>query len=418
MGDRRWRRPRAALRLCRAALWLCGLTALSARAQDLPPDELQVNVSGYFDSFNVSVLYPNVTLTRRVGSSTTLTGRYLVDMVTAASIKQNQGTGTSRRGDDEDEGREDDDRALGKRAQAVDAVTAASSRGGGGEGFGGPDDVRHELNAGLTQLVAGRVLAVNGILSKENDYTSATVAGTLTQYLARKNTTLQLGFVLSRDRIYPKTKDWTRTKHVTTFSANLSQVLGRGLLVQLLYSHTRNTGYLADAYKTVTIGAGTFDPVHPGRRLRQAAAARLSYRLGPEASLQAGYRYYWDDWDVTSHTISGTYRRRLSPLATVGLGWRTNLQSRAFFFRPAYPAPEPFMTVDNKLDAGFSNELQLTLTLNGRRDPAAPSFLADDRLQYTLGLNLYQRHTRSPDWFSRRRDLFAVFFNAGIRYRF
>ncbi len=383
-----------------------------AQAQDLPPDELQVNFSGYFDSFNVSVLYPNISLTRQVSSTTSLTGRYLVDMVTAASIKQNQGGGGAD--GEEREGRDDDDRAFGKRAQ-VDAVTAASARG---EGFGGPDDVRHELNVGLTQLVAGRILSLNGLYSKENDYTSATVAGTLTQYFARKNTTLQLGFVHSRDRIYPRTKDWTRHQRVTTFSADLSQILSKRLLVQMLYSHTTNTGYLADAYKTVSIGGQAFDPVHPGRRIRQAAAARFSYRLGLHTSFQAGYRYYWDDWDVVSHTVSGMYQHRLSRVVTLGLGLRTNLQRKAFFFQPAYPTPEPLMTVDNKLDAGFSNELQFRLSLNGIRGRDAPSLLSDDRVQYNLSLNLYQRHTDTPDWFSRRKDLFAVFFNAGIRYRF
>ena len=39
-------------------------------AQDLPADEVQVNVSGYFDSFNVSVVYPNLSFTRRVSEST------------------------------------------------------------------------------------------------------------------------------------------------------------------------------------------------------------------------------------------------------------------------------------------------------------------------------------------------------------
>ncbi len=57
-------------------------------AQLLPANETQVNFSGYFDDFSVSVLYPSISLTKRVSESTSITGRYLVDMITAASIKR------------------------------------------------------------------------------------------------------------------------------------------------------------------------------------------------------------------------------------------------------------------------------------------------------------------------------------------
>ena len=379
-------------------------------AQALPDDELQVNFSSYFDSFHVSVIYPNMSLSKRVSASTSLTGRYLVDMVTAASIKQNKGgsvTGTGL----------GDDGRLGKK---VDAVTAASGRSGGGSlsGFGGPDDVRQEVGLGVTQILAGRVVTVNSIFSKENDYTSGTLAGTVTQYLAKKNTTLELGFVHTWDRVYPKTKNWTRTNSVTTFSTNVSQVLGKGMLVQLLYSRTGLSGYLADAYKTISVGVDTLDPALPNSRIRQAAAMRFSYRLGPHSSLQAGYRYYWDTWSVSSHTFSGTYQRRVSPVVTLGFGLRTNIQKKAYFFQPVYATPQTYMTVDNKLDAGFSNEIQFKLTLNGHDGNEDLPFLSDERLQYNLSLNIYQRHTNSPDWFSHSRNLVATFFNVGIRYRF
>ena len=364
----------------------------SLMAQDLPQDELQVNVSGYFDSFDVSVVYPNISLTRRVSESTSLTGRYLVDMVTAASISDVQA------------GQE----------EAVDAVTSASSRGGAG--LPSFDDVRHEVGLGLTQLVAERTLSLNGIYSRENDYSSATLAGTLTQSFAKKNTTLQLGFVQSWDKVFPVTKDWTRDKNVTTVSASLSQLLGKRLIAQVLYSYTRNTGHLSDAYKFVAIDGESFDPVHPDRRIRQAASARINYRLGAKSAVQVGYRYYWDTWDVNSHTLSGLYQRHLSPAVTLGVGLRSYLQSRAFFFKPAYPEPETFITVDNKLDAGYSNELQFKLTLNGGKGRSF--FLSDERLQYILGLNIYRRHTDSPDWYSGQTTLWAGYFNAGIRFRF
>ena len=158
--------------------------------------------------------------------------------------------------------------------------------------------------------------------------------------------------------------------------------------------------------------------MHPTRRIRQAASARLNYRLGDKSALQVSYRYYWDTWEVGSHTLFGMYQRHLSPAVTIGLGLRSYVQSRAFFFKPAYPEPEPFITVDNKLDAGTSNEAQFKLTLNGGKGRHVLPFLADDRMQYVLGLNVYRRQTDTPDWYNGKTTLWAGYFNVGIRYRF
>lgn len=363
-------------------------------AQELPEDELQVNVSGYFDSFNVNVIYPSISLTRQVSETTSLTGRYLVDMVTAASIRSNA--------DSED--------------QPVDGVTSASSRGG--TTLPSFDDVRHELGLGVTQLIAGRTVSLNGIYSRENDYGSATLAGTMTQSFAKKNTTVQVGFVRSWDKIFPANQDWTRDKNVTTLSASVSQILGKRLIAQVLYSYNDYAGYLSDGYQYVTIAGARYDPVLPENRVRQAAAARLNYRLDRASSLQLGYRYYWDTWEVASHTFSGLYQRHLSPAVTAALGIRSYFQSSAFFFKPEYLEPETYMTVDNKLDATSSNEVQFTLTLDGGKGRDYLPFLKDERVQYTFSLNLYLRHTDAPDWFSGTNNLFAGYSNVGVRYRF
>ena len=115
-------------------------------AQILPPNETQVNFSGYFDDFNVSVLYPSIALTKRVSESTSITGRYLVDMITAASIRNHSPAATT---------------TTNNSLQKVDAVTAASGRSSGGGGGGGNsapafDEVRHEFNLGFAHVLGQR----------------------------------------------------------------------------------------------------------------------------------------------------------------------------------------------------------------------------------------------------------------------
>ncbi len=383
-------------------------------AQLLPGNETQVNFSGYFDSFNVSVIYPSISVTKKVSESTSLTARYLVDMITAASIKNGKSNSTST------------NTSLSK----VDAVTAASGQTGGGEEgrieseniLPKFDEVRHEFNLGIAQLIGGGIITFDGLYSTESDYTSATIIGNFTQYFAENNTSLQLGIVRSWDKVFPKTKDWKKNKNVTTINANFTQIISKDLILQLLSTYTDNSGLLSDNYKLVPITVNgkdsLFDPIHPDLRIRRAAALSLKYRLTEKSSLQLGYRYYWDSWDVRSNTYSANYQRYLSKHVILGIGFRNNVQTQAFFFKPNYSAPEKYMTTDIKLDSGFSNELQLELILRGGDRQNFLPFLKDERVQYIFDLNFYLRHTDSPYWFNNSNKLFATNFNIGIRYRY
>ncbi len=367
-------------------------------AQLLPANETQVNFSGYFDDFSVSVLYPSISLTKRVSESTSITARYLVDMITAASIKNHN------------------------PAPKVDVVTSASGRSGGRNSAPTFDEVRHEFNIGVAQLLGSGILTADGLYSTESDYTSSTLIGNFTQYFAENNTSLQLGIVRSWDKVFPKTKNWKKDKNVTTLNLNFSQNISKSLILQLLSSYTNNNGLLSDNYQLVPISInGTdslFDPIHPDLRIRRAAALSLKYRLTDQSSLQAGYRYYWDSWDITSNTYSANYERYLSKHIILDVGWRGNFQTQAFFFKQKYLIPEQYMTTDIKLDAAYSNEVQLDLILSGGDRQSFLPFMKDERVQYIFNLNFYLRHTNTPYWFNNKNNLFATNINIGIRYRY
>jgi len=389
---------------------------LPLSAQQLPDEELQANFSGYFDNFQVSVIYPNFALTRHLSESTAITGRYLVDLVSAASIRTGNSNGRSSEGEDEGEGESVN------TGQNVDVVTAASTGGGRGEeAFKLADDVRNEFVLGINHLIANGNFTLNGLYSREHDYSSRTIAGTISRDFAEKNTTIQLSFVRSWDKVFPTTKTWTRKVNVETVDATFSQILSTRLLTQFIFSYTKADGQLADVYRTIKIAVPDsiiqYDPVHPYNRYRRAVANRFVYRLNPLSSITLGYRYYWDSWDIRSHTFSGLYQRHLSQYATLGVGIRTYFQNEAFFFRSVYAAPERYMTADSKLDKAYSTDLELKLTLNGSGEQGILPFLDNDRLQYNFSLNWYRRHTNSPDWFTGLRNLSAIYFNVGIRYK-
>ena len=400
---------------------LLGLIGLISplSAQQLPDEELQANFSGYFDNFQVTVIYPNFALTRHVSESTSITGRYLVDLISAASIRSGSSNG-SNPGEEDGEGEFDKP----AQTQSVDVVTAASTGGGGGGGENAlrlTDDVRNEFVLGVTHLIPNGNFSLNGLYSKEHDYSSRTIAGTISRDFAEKTTTLQLGFVRSWDEVFPVTKTWTRSANVETVDATFDQILSTRLLTQFLFSYTKAYGQLADVYRTIDIAGPDsvikYDPVHPYTRYRRAFSDRFVYRLNPLSSITFSYRYYWDTWDVRSHTISSLYQRHISRYSILGVGFRTYFQNEAFFFKNEYTAPEKYMTADSKLDKTYSTELELNLTVNGGGYQSSLPFLDDERVQYNFSLNWYRRHTDSPDWFSGKKVLSAIYFNMGVRVK-
>jgi hypothetical protein len=57
----------------------------SSYGQDIPEDELDVRINSYFDNFRVTVIYPQVSISKKLGDNTSISGRYLSDIISSAS---------------------------------------------------------------------------------------------------------------------------------------------------------------------------------------------------------------------------------------------------------------------------------------------------------------------------------------------
>jgi hypothetical protein len=385
--------------------------SILAYGQEGPDNELQVNFNGYFDNFNVNILYPSVSLNQKIGSSTRFNGRYLVDAITAASMRT----------------RFDVDGVTSATSRNVDGVTSASQIGASSRApqttF---DEVRHEFGAGLSrEFGRGGSASVNALYSTEHDYSSKTLAGQITYPFAKKNTVVQFGAVRSWDLCFPDTRTWKKRKDVYTVSGGLTQALGPMAIAQVDASYTVNRGYLTDPYQVVRVIRGdaftTYNTSAPDRRVRSAVGTRVNFMMTSSSSLQLGYRYYWDDWKIRSNTVHALVQRHfLESNLTLGIGLRHYTQSSAYFFKPQYPAAEPYMTVDSKLNSCVSDELQFKIEIRSDLLETIPllNVLAADNSAFLADLNFYRRRTPTPDWFSRYRNLYAYILSFGWRYRF
>jgi hypothetical protein len=386
------------------------LTALVS-GQEGADNELQVNFNGYFDNFRVNILYPSVSLNKKIGASKRFNGRYLVDAITAASMRS----------------RFEVDGVTSATNRTVDGVTSASARNGEeAETESSFDEVRHEFGAGLsTEFGRGGSASVNVLYSTEHDYSSKTLAGNISYPFAKKNTVLQFGAVRSWDLSFPDTRTWKKRKDVTALSCGLTQVLSPKAIAEVDASYTVNRGYLSDPYQVVRIihddTFTTFNTSAPERRMRNAVGTRINYKMTSMSSLQMGYRYYWDDWKIRSNTVHALVQRHfLEKRLTLGIGLRHYSQTGAYFFKPRYSMPEPYMTVDSKLNSCVSYEFQFRIEIQSDLLKGIHLFniLAVDNSAFLADVDFYHRRTPTLDWFSRYRDLYAYIFSFGWRYRF
>lgn len=196
-------------------------------------------------------------------------------------------------------------------------------------------DSRVALNGVWEKPLSERLKGVfSANFSTEYDYQSMGVTATLARDFNNRNTTLSAGASYSLDTIDPvggtpvgltsmptfpavkETQGSSEDKTVTEVLVGITQVLSRRTLMQLNFTYGLDDGYLTDPYKLLSIVDGAGDvsgyrfEKRPDERTRQVVFWRTLHQFSEDV-LDVSYRYYWDDWGVSSHTLDTRYRYEL-----------------------------------------------------------------------------------------------------------
>jgi hypothetical protein len=363
-------------------------------SQDIAEDELDARINSYFDNFGVTVIYPQVSVTKKLSDNTGFSLRYLSDVISAASMKS---------------------------WFKVDGVTSATTRNEGGADDT-PDEWRHEFSGSFSQKISDGVFSVNGTYSTEHDYSSKTFSASVSYPFAKKNTVLQTSVLFSFDKVFPQTRTWVKDRDSRSVNLGLTQILSKSIITQIDASYIEVKGYMLDGYQVIKIINNsttyqTLEPTAPDKRIRRAIGIRTNIGLSKLISLQLGYRYYWDTWDIQSHTISAAFSKNFSPTVSATIDLRHYFQTKAFFFKPQYTVVEQYMTVDSKLNSGYTDQVMLSMVFKGKKGAGFP-FFSNEKLALTGSAGFYRRQNDSADWFTHYNTLYAYLLSLGIRYNF
>ena len=247
---------------------------------------------------------------------------------------------------------------------SIDIRTSASKRP--------VTEQRDEINTTVTQEWADFTLSGTYRYSHEYDYQShgGTLSGSYA--MAEKSTTLDFRLGATFDAVgRAGDQNFDRNVRNMNFRLGLTQLIDQYTFVQAAYEIMDSNGFNSSAYRYVGFGStnglcNQADKVYcvpernPNDRLRHAVVASVRRALGESFSVGLGYRFYLDNWAISSHT------------GTVELGWLAShdlliaLRYRFYMQAAAKHYKRRFDASDAQRMTAFSNDKELSAFMSHR----------------------------------------------------
>ena len=172
-----------------------------------------------------------------------------------------------------------------------------------------------------------------------------------TYYTTASGRTVALGSSLGKS-----VKDAIPTSPRNTFTGSLSfaQIINTRLQASVTVDMVSQNGYLGLPFHRVYFADGTAHVENlPSTRTKIPVGVRLNYFMGDNVVVRSYYRYYQDDWGLTSHTAEVEVPIKLSSFFSVSPFYRYYTQTAAKYFKPygAHTASDTYYTSNYSLAA-------------------------------------------------------------------
>ena len=346
-------------------------------------DSLSIGLNTYSDNADVQVYSPTFSVMKTLSKNLLVGFKMRVDAITAASIQN------------------------GGRPRVSDTVIGASAK----SGF---DDVRYAPTF-LLAYEEGDNAASGGVYySKEVDYEGKAMFLNYVRQLNSQNTAIGIGLSQSYDTWNPAIlrelpKDY-RNESKVDFSIN--QLISPTFSMQLVYSYMYSEGFLSSPYHYVIQDSFAKFENYPDKRTGHAFAIKGVTLVNDLNSMNYSYRYYTDDWDISSHTASVEWLKDFSDKFTSGLRLRYYTKTGSNFAKDvgAYAVTDQYFAADYRMSAFDSYDIGIPLTYK-------PSMTSD--LKYSLSVDYYQTSDNAyiKSWYDTNY-LQAVYTTFRIDYEF
>jgi hypothetical protein len=283
-------------------------------------------------------------------------------------------------------------------------------------------------------------------VSNEFDYTSFGIGGSYTKLFNQKNTELSFHANLYMDSwkpIYPYElrqfdgggpiiyaydslgnnyerafKGFSNDKRNSySLGVSFAQILSKRSQLALMYDITRQEGLLSTPFQRVYFQDSPdfflenfqlADDIErlPNQRTKSALGGRLNYYLNEHFVLRSYYRYYFDDWGITSQTFQLEVPIKIGLNLSFYPSYRFYMQTAADYFAPyeEHLSTEMYYTSDYDLSDYHAHQLGLGLKYT------------DPLLKKKISLFALKSVSFQANHYYRVNGLKAMLFSAGAKF--
>ena len=204
------------------------------------------------------------------------------------------------------------------------------------------DDTRYDFSLKADYFGEKFTISPSIGYSTEKDY-KAVYGGVEVEYESpNKATSVKGGVAVSFDEIDPTqlagvTRVNNEDKDNFSIFGGLTQVINKYTVIQTTLGISHFDGFLSDPYKQVWVAGSILPDSRPGDRTQYTWVTRLrrySELLG--SALHVDYRFYYDDWDVRSHTLDLGLHKVTESGWALDTSIRYYSQTQADFYEPFY----------------------------------------------------------------------------------
>ncbi len=274
----------------------------------------------------------------------------------------------------------------------TDAITGASRP------ISGDKPADESFTKDRNEIITALLLPNAGLsfyYSDESDYIARMATASVNFDFNQKNTNLAASYSYGWDDVRPLSADTSHTKETHGLNVTLTQALSPVLIGRVGADFSNVSGFQSNPYRTVHAGGLVLQENHPLWRNRGAVFVKLNRYFQTRTSLNMEYRYYRDDWDIRSHTLSAAYYQHMSDKVLIRYKYRYYNQSAANFYQPIYSASRSYMTSDYKLQSFNAHTfgIRLEYKLQDLLEDGLLAFMANSTFEAK-----YERYFSSNDF--------------------
>ncbi len=309
-----------------ASLWrglLGGVVATGAANAATLPDDKAEAIYHLYDGGGVKASGPALLVRKSLADKVSLSAQYYVDAVSNASI---------------------------------DVVTTASPF----------KETRKAWDLGLQTVVRDATLDASVSRSVEPDYIAEAMSLDVAHEVFGGMSTVSLGYTRAKDQVGQKgVPGWIDTASHWQYRVGLTQILTPRWLVSLNAEALSDSGYLGSPYRAARVFGAAVPERNPRTRSGRAVKLRSvtdTDALVSRSALRVEYRYYWDTWDIRSHTTEVGGSKYFGQSLLLDTAVRLYSQGKALFYSDNAAGETLYVSRNRQLSSFKNTSVSARLT--------------------------------------------------------